>query len=130
MIDVENQVFTELDTALKAYNRNIATSSVFQNTPSSFPFVSCEMVDNQKSLSTADMCGKENGAYTTFEVQVYSKAQSKKTEAKKIAQVVDKYFNSIGFWRQSYVPFQDNETFRIVLRYGAVVSKNHITYRR
>jgi len=130
MIDVENQVYTELCTALRAYNSNIATSSVFQNTPSQFPFVSCEMIDNSKSLSLADMCGKENGADTSFEIHIYSKSSNKKTEAKEISQVVDEYFNSIGFWRNSYVPFQDNETFRIVLRYSAVVSKNHITYRR
>lgn len=130
MIDVENQVYTELCNALRLYNNKVSTSSVFQNTPSSFPFVSCEMVDNSKSLSTADMCGEEKGSYTTFEVHVYSKSSNKKTEAKGIAQEVDKYFNSIGFWRQSYVPFQDNETYRIVLRYSAVVSKNHITYRR
>ena len=130
MIDVENQVFTELDTKLKVYNSRIATSNVFQNTPSSFPFVSCEMVDNAKNMTTADFCGSENGADTTFEVHIYSKSSTKKTEAKGIMQVVDTYFNGIGFWRVSYVPFQDNETFRIVLRYTANVSKNHTTYRR
>lgn len=131
MIDVENQVFTELKTKLVAYNPKIGVASVFQNTPSTFPFVSIEMIDNSKSLSLADMCGNENGADTSFEIHIYSKStENKKTEAKKISQVVDEYFNSIGFWRNSYVPFQDNETFRIVLRYSAVVSKNHITYRR
>ena len=130
MIDVENQVFTELKTRLTTQVSNIKVDSVFQNTPSSFPFVSCEMIDNSKNLSTADMCGKENGADTTFEVHIYSKSQYKKTEAKEISQIVDEYFNSIGFWRNSYTPFQANETFRIVLRYSAVVSKNHITYRR
>lgn len=130
MIDIENQVYTELCSALRVHKPNVSTSSVFQNTPSQFPFVSCEMIDNSKSLSLADMCGKEKGAETAFEVHIYSKSSTKKTEAKEIAQEVDKYFNSIGFWRQSYVPFQDNETFRIVLRYSAVVSQNHITYRR
>lgn len=130
MIDVENQVFDELKKKLTAEMSSIKVDSVFQNAPSSFPFVSCEMIDNSKNLSTADMCGKENGADTTFEVHIYSKSSNKKTEAKKISQIVDEYFNTIGFWRNSYVPFQDNETFRIVLRYSAVVSKNHITYRR
>ena len=79
MIDVENQVFTELKTKLTTNMSNIKVDSVFQNTPSSFPFVSCEMIDNSKNLSTADMCGKENGADTTFEVHIYSKSQHKKT---------------------------------------------------
>ena len=130
MIDIENQVFTELKTKLLAEKSNLKVDSVFQNTPSSFPFVSCEMIGNSKSLSLNDMCGGEKGSNITFEIHIYSKSSTKKTEAKEISQIVDEYFNSIGFWRQSYVPFQDNETFRIVLMYGAVVSKNHITYRR
>ena len=130
MIDVENQVYDELCKALRSVKKDIATSSVFQNTPSSFPFVSCEMITNTKSISLADMCGEEKGADTAFEINIYSKSSNKKTEAKEISQIVADYFNSIGFWRNSYVPFQENETYRIVMQFSAVVSKNHITYRR
>ena len=130
MIDVENQVYTELKTKLLAHDSNISTSNVFQNVPPQFPFVSCEMVNNTKNVAMADFCGNENGADISFEVNIYSKSSTKKTEAKEIFQVVDEYFNDIGFWRNSYTPFQDNETFRIVARYSAVVSKNHNTYRR
>jgi len=76
------------------------------------------------------MCGEEKGADTAFEINIYSKSSNKKTEAKEISQIVANYFNSIGFWRNSYVPFQENETYRIVMQFSAVVSQNHITYRR
>lgn len=132
MIDIQNEVFTNITNALKLVDANVETSSVYTNTPSSYPFVGIEEIDNVPFTESADCCDIENHAEISFEIDVRAKGDKRKSDCYRLLGVADNYLKSIKFTRLSMTPMQDqNDTlFRIVARYSAVVGKDHTIYRR
>lgn len=133
MIDISNELYTLVKNALNAYDNTIGTSSVYTNTPSVYPFVSVEEIDNMVDMDTSDSCHVENHAEIQYEINIYAKDPIKKSKAYAILQVVDSLLGSYNFVRRSKNDFQEgnNETtYHIILRYSAVVSQDHTIYRR
>ena len=133
MIDITNQVYTLVKNALNTYDNKIGTSSVYTNTPSVYPFVSVEEIDNMVNTDTSDSCHLENHALVQYEINIYAKDPLKRSKAYEILQVVDNLLGSYNFTRESKNDFQEsgNETvYHIILRYSAIVSKDHTIYRR
>jgi hypothetical protein len=133
VIDIENAVFTEVATALRASLPGITVESVTTYSPSKFPCVCIEETDNYSLLSTRDTASNENHATVVYEVNVYSnKAKGKKTEAKAILAAVDSVLNGLGFTRTTKTPINldDATKYRVFARYRAVVSTNKTIYRR
>ena len=133
MIDISNELYTLVKNALNAYDSAIGTSSVYTNTPSIYPFVSVEEIDNMVDAETSDSCHLENHAIVQYEINIYAKDPYKRSKAYEILQVVDSLLGSYNFVRESKNDFQEgnNETtYHIILRYSAVVSKDHTIYRR
>ena len=132
MIDISNEVFTLVKNALNAYDDTIKTSSVYTNTPSEYPFVSVEEIDNITDTETSDSCALENHVVVQYEVNVYTKDPQKKSKAVAILQVIDTLLVSYNFVRVSKNNIQDtNETvYRIIARYEATVSQDKVIYRR
>lgn len=133
MIDIENAVFTEVATALRARFSGITVESVTTYSPSKFPCVCIEETDNYSLLSTRDTASNEKHATVVYEVNVYSnKANGKKTEAKTILAAVDEVMNGLGFTRLTKTPINldDATKYRVFARYRAVVSTNKTIYRR
>ena len=132
MIDIFNELFTKFDTALTTYDDKISTGSVYTNEPSNYPFASLEEINNSVHEATSDSCDIENHADVDYEVNIYTQGDLKKSKGDGIAQVVDTLFKSLGFVRTTRNVFQSqNETtYRIILRYSGVVSKDNVVYRR
>ena len=135
MIDISNEVYTLVVNALIAeFGENaIGTSSVYTNTPSKYPFVSVEEIENMVDEGTSDSCHLENHAILQYEVIIYAKDPQKRSKAYQIAEVVDNVLASYNFTRISKNPVQDpsNETvYRLIMRYDATVSQDHTIYRR
>lgn len=133
MIDIENAVFTEVATALRAKFQGITVESVTTYSPSKFPCVCIEETDNYSLLSTRDTASNEKHATVVYEVNVYSnKANGKKTEVKTILAAVDDVMNGLGFTRTTKTPINldDATKYRVFARYRAVVSTNKTIYRR
>ena len=132
MIEMSNEMFTLLVNTLNDYDANIKTDSVYTNKPSEYPFVSLEEIDNRVYEQGSDCCETENFAEIDYEINIYTKGDSKKSKADDIAQTVDTLFNQYGFVRQFRNPIQsgDETIYRIVMRYRGVVSKDHTIYRR
>ena len=132
MIDIENQVFTKVATALRTLFTNITVESVTTYSPSKFPFVCIEETDNYSDRTTQDTSGDKH-AIVMYEVNVYSnKSTGKKTECKNLINAVDNVMAEMGFTRLAKVPINSNEAtiYRIFARYTAVVSDSQIIYRR
>lgn len=132
MIDIFNELYTYLHTALITYDENIKMSSVYTNMPSSYPFVSMEEIENSVYEQTSDSCETENHASVDYEINVYTQNPNKKSEGDKLAQIVDNLFKENGFVRTSRNVLQSNDEtkYRIILRYHGIVSKDHVIYRR
>lgn len=132
MIDIFNQVYTSLVNALHEHDSKIETASVYTNMPSKYPFVSLEEIGNAVYEQTSDSCDIENHADIEYEVNIYTQNPNKKSKGDGIAQVVDTHFKTLGFVRmtRNILQNQDDTTYRIILRYRGVVSKDHVIYRR
>ena len=132
MINVFNELYTLLVNTLATYDNEIKTSSVYTNTPPSYPFVSFEEIDNSVYEETSDSCDIEQHALVDYEINIYTKNPNKKVKGDNILNVVDNLLKQYNFVRASKNVFQssDETTYRIVVRYSAVVSKDSVIYRR
>lgn len=132
MIDCENEVYSMIAARLRRENSLINVSSVYLDTPSSFPHVSVEMKDNAIMAKTMDS-GDYEVSIVTFEINIYSnKEEGRKTEAKKIARVIDDLLKPYNFRRLALTPvpnMEDNSIYRIVARYRVATDGKNF-YRR
>lgn len=132
MIDIHNEIFDRLTKALQSVDGRIKTSSVYTNSPTSYPFVSIEQIENEVYTQGRDCCEIENFASISFEINCYTQGITRMSDCYKLLGVADDFMKSIGFTRESITPMQDqNETtYRIIGRYSGVVGKDHKVYGR
>lgn len=127
MIDIENDVFDTVATALRSAHAGIWVAGEFVDSPAKFPAVTIVESDNRifERMRTRKI---ENAVRVMYEVQIYSnKATGKKAEAKAIADTVDGVFESRGFtrtMRSQVANLKDATIYRIVCRYEAIVGEN------
>lgn len=134
MIDIENEVFNTVATAVRKQYPNIYMTGEYIKSPPKFPCVSLIENDNQAYNATRDTSSNENHVVVVYEVNVYSnKIGGKKAECKAILALIDDNMSKFGFTRSFYNPVPNGEDatiYRIVARYRAIVSKDKTIYRR
>ena len=133
MIDIEDEVFTGVQTAVIAEYPDAFVVGKETRTPSKFPCVSIVEADNFVVDRTQDSGSMENHVNLMYEVNVYSnKSKGSKAECKSILAIVDNAFMSMGFTRimKAPVSLDDATKFRLIARYNAVASKDRTIYRR
>ena len=135
MINVENEVFSTVATALRNEFSGIFVSGEYVPAPPSFPAVTLVEDDNSTYTRTLDSSGQENHAQIMYTVNVYSnKSSGKKSECKSIMAIIDAQMFGMGFLRVGSgpmtVPNADASIYRIVARYRATVSKDKTIHRR
>lgn len=133
MVDIENEVYTAIATALRAAYSGITVESITTYSPSKFPCVCIEETDNYALTSTRDTSSNENHVVVVYEVNVYSnKTSGRKSEAKAILNTVDGIMNDLGFTRLARTPINmdDATKYRLFARYRAAVSNNKTIFRR
>ena len=124
MIDVENIIFTTLATALRTAYTGIKVYGEYVETPAGFPCVTIVEADNAVYAPTRDLSGVEHHAEVMYEINIYTnKGDSKKSDAKKIAQTIDTLMGGMLFTRtfRGQTPNIDRTIYRITLRYKGVV---------
>ena len=131
MIDIENDVFNAVATALRSAHEGVFVTSEYVQTPPSFPAVSI-IESSNRVVQRYRTLNIENAASVMYECNVYSnKASGKKAEAKAIAQTMDEKFAEIGFTRtlrSQITNFNDASIYRIVCRYEAIIDKDFWIY--
>ncbi len=134
MINVENEIFDIVATAVRNAYPGIYMIGEYVKSPSKFPCVSLVEIDNSAYVRTQTDSNVENHAELMYELNVYSNKKSgKKSECKAIASLIDNEMAALGFSRSMLqpIPNMDDATiYRVTGRYRAVVSKDKIIYRR
>ena len=134
MIDIENQIFGKISTALRDEFNPIFVSGELVKAPATFPAVYIEERANSAYQRTQDSGSLENHVSLMYEINVYSNKQvGKKSECKAIFAVIDNEFQKIGFTRIMKEPvanLEDGTIYRMIGRYTAVVSVGGIIFRR
>ena len=135
MINVENEVFSTVATALRAEFSGIFVSGEYVSAPPSFPAVTLIEEDNSTYTRSLDSSGKENHAQIMYSANVYSNlVTGRKSQCKAILALIDEKMFNMGFLRVGSgaiaAPNADVSIYRLVARYRATVSKDEILYRR
>lgn len=134
MIDIENQIFGKISTALRDEFNPIFVSGELVKAPATFPAVYIEEKANSAYQRTQDSGSLENHVSLMYEINVYSNKQvGKKSECKAIFAVIDNEFQKIGFTRIMKEPvanLEDGTIYRMIGRYTAVVAVGGIIFRR
>ena len=134
MIDVENEIFSEILTVVRAAYPDIFMTGEYVKSPSSFPCVSLVEISNAVYRNSSTTSVEENHAAVTYEVNVYSnKSKGKKAQCREIMNVIDTRLAEIGFTRMMLEPvpnMEDATIYRMLGRYRAVVGEDHTIYRR
>ena len=125
MIDIENYMFDNIVKAVLVKYPNCAYYSVEMDSPSSFPCITMEEINNQVYINSMDSSNLENHARITYEINVFSNLdQGKKSQAKDIIDIIDNIMTSNNFTREFYTPTPniDRTIYRITARYSGIVS--------
>ena len=134
MIDIENEVFTIVATAIRTLHAGTTIKSEYVRSPAVFPTVSLCEIDNVNIATLADSSGEEKYAGLGYRLQVFSnKEGGKKSEAKAIFKTADHILCGLGFRRSTYstTPEIYNSTiFSISATYEAIVDKKGTIFRR
>lgn len=132
MIDIENDIFSKVATALRSTFSGIVVYGEYMDVPAKFPCVTLVEADNRvnQSMRTVNI---ENAVNVMYEMNVFSnKASGKKAEVKAIASAADEIMESIGFtrtFREQIPNLNDATIYRMVCRYEAVIDKDLWIYQ-
>ena len=134
MIDVNNEVFTNVAKAVR--DNHVGTTVVGENVrkPSKLPAVTIDEIENVVVDRLEDSSNEEKFAGVTYKVQIFSNKQSgKKAEARAIFATADAEMRRMGFRRVTYAAtpeIYDSTIYQINATYEAVVSATGYVYRR
>jgi hypothetical protein len=135
VIDIENEVFNTVATALRSEFTGIFVSGEAVAAPSTFPAATLVEMDDSVYARSMDSSATENHALKMYQAEAYSNLSSgKKSQCKSIMAVIDTEMLKLGFVRVGCgpmaLPNADATKYRMVARYRAVISKEKRIYRR
>lgn len=125
MIDLENTIFNTVATVLRTDYPGIAVYGECVAEPASFPCVNMWESNNSVEERYEDTSALDDYVRVTYTVQVFTNSQTKKLDAKAIAETVDTIMTRYRFRRflSSQVPNIDRTIYRIELRYSGIVKR-------
>ena len=134
MIDFQNEIFTAVASAVRLEHTGTTITGEYTRSPSQFPFVALDEVENVSVDELIDSSDEEKYAGLGYRLQVFSnKMGGKKAEARAIFATADAVLLSLGFRRVTYttIPEIYNSTiYSITATYQAVVDLNGVIYKR
>lgn len=123
MIDIENEV---IDNITNAFAGIADVSSVYEESPASFPYVYARETSNDGYPRSYDNDLKDHHARVTFRLEYYSAKESgAKQEVKALMQIGDECMQGMKFRRTSsgLIPNWDRTITRGYADYSAVVGE-------
>lgn len=128
IVEITNEIFDNIKTTLS----DVTVLTSYTSGSTNFPCVSFEELGNETDLDTIDTSG-ENFNDITFEINIFSIAKNKSTEAKLIRNRIDNIMS--GQYRMTRTfsdptpNFADGNIYRYTLRYNTKVDINKTLYR-
>lgn len=126
MINVENEVFSTVATAIRSEFTGIFVSGEAVAAPSTFPAVTLVEMDNSFYRPAKTLGGSEDYSALMYQTDCYSnKSSGRKSECKAILAKIDEQMHGLGFTRINASPVEmaQSNIYRVTARYRAVISK-------
>lgn len=134
MIDYQNEIFTEVATAVRSSHKGVFVTGEYTRSPSKFPTVTIDEIENVTMSNLVDSSGEEKFSGLTYRIQVFSnKTAGKKAEARSIFKTADSVMIGLGFQRVTYMTtpeIYDSTIYSITATYEATVNVNGVFFRR
>lgn len=134
MLDFNNEVFTNVATAVRTNHVGITVTGEYTRRPSKFPAVTLDEIQNVMVDRLEDSSGEETFAGVAYRLQVFTNKQNgKKAEARAIFATADAEMRRMGFRRVTYTTtpeIYDSTVYEISSTYEAVVSAAGYVYKR
>lgn len=134
MIDILNEVFTAVATAIRKDRSDVFVSGEYTRSPSKFPTVTLDEISNVTVGALVDSSDEEKYSALTYRLQVFSnKTSGKKAEARALFVTADSVMLSLGFRRITYTTTPEiyqSTIYSIAATYEAVVDANGVIYKR
>jgi len=126
MIDIENKVITNIETAFSQWDSKPRVVSVLPRDEAYPAVVYVRMLDNSTYQNSLDNSLKEHHARISFRIECYSNAiKEAKSEVKAMLQEVDNAMQNMKFTRTSYnfIPNINPSYTRAYADYYAIVQE-------
>lgn len=134
MIDYQNEIFTEVATAVRATHEGTTITGEYTRSPSKFPAVTLDETENVSVEELIDSSHEDKFSAITYRLQVFSnKTNGKKAEARLIFATADKVMLGLGFRRITYTTtpeIYDSTIYSITATYDAIVDADGVIYKR
>ena len=134
MIDIQNEVFTDVATTLRSEYDGVVVTGEYTRSPSKFPTVTLDEIENVMVENLIDSSDEEKYAGIGYRLQVFSnKTGGKKAEARAIFATADERMRRMGFRRITYSTtpeIYESTIYSITSTYEAIVDRNRLIYRR
>lgn len=131
MIDVSNEIFNTVATAVRAKHSTIAVIGENVSTPASFPCVAMDETYNVPSQ--LDTSNTEKYAAVTYRVQVFCTGDAKRANAREIFATVAETCHGLNLMRKSYTTTPDvynSSVYQISATFEADVRHDGMIFRR
>lgn len=134
MLDFQNEIFTDVATAVRSKHAGANMTGEYTRSPSKFPTVTLEEIENVTVPTLVDSSDMEKYSGLSYRLQVFSnKIGGKKSEARAIFATADAEMLRMGFQRISYSTtpeIYDSTIYSITAMYDAIVDVNGTIYKR
>lgn len=134
MIDYQNEIFTEVATAVREKHEGTTVTGEYTRSPSKFPAVTLDEIENVSIANLIDSSNVEKFSGVTYRLQVFSnKTSGKKAEARSIFATADRVMWGLGFYRVTYTTtpeIYDSTIYSIMATYEAIVDVDGVIYKR
>ena len=134
MIDIQNEVFTKVATAVRAKHEGVSVTGEYTRKPSIFPSVTLDEIENVTVAELVDSSDQEKFSGVSYRLQVFSnKVGGKKAEARAIMATADNEMRGLGFRRVTYSTtpeIYDSTIYSINATYEAIVGSDGYIYKR
>ena len=134
MLDFNNEIFTNVATAVRNNHTGANVTGEYTRIPSKFPAVNLDEIQNVMVDRLEDSSNEEKFVGVTYRLRVSSnKLSGKKSEARSIFATADAEMRRMGFRRVTYTTtpeIYDSTVYEISATYEAVVSAAGYVYKR
>jgi hypothetical protein len=131
VIDISNEVFNAVATAVRAKHSPVAVIPENTSTPASFPTVAMDETYNVDSQN--DSSGKAKFAAVTYRVQVFCSGDGKRAKAREIFSTVADTMRGLNLMRKTYTTTPDvynSSVYQITATFEADVRHDGFIFRR
>lgn len=134
MIDFINEIFTAVATSVRAIHKGTTVSGEYIRTPSKFPTVTLDEIQNVMVDKLEDSSNEEVFSGLTYRLQVFSNLESgKRAQARAIFATADGVMRDLGFRRITYTTtpeIYESTIYSITATYEAIVRADGTVYNR